>query len=65
MSDAGRKDFSDKVASAVKPDSQKGTFEKAGDKVTDTFDNAVGDATPEGDKTVFQKASDAIFGDKK
>lgn len=65
MSDAGRKDISDKISSAVKPDSQKGTFELAKDKVTDTADSAVGDNTRSGDKSFLQQASDAVFGDKK
>lgn len=65
MSDAGRKDISDKIASAVKPDSQKGTAELAKDKVTDTVDNAVGDHSRSGDKSFLQQASDAVFGEKK
>lgn len=65
MSDAGRKDISDKVSSAVKPDSQKSTFELAKDKVTDTIDNFVGDNSRSGDKSATQQASDAVFGEKK
>lgn len=65
MSDAGRKDISDKIASAVKPDEQKGTFELGKDKVTDKLDNAVGDNTRSGDKSILQQASDAVFGEKK
>lgn len=65
MSDTGRKDISDKIASAVKPDDQKGTFELAKDKVTDGVDNAVGDNTRQGDKSFLQQASDAVFGEKK
>lgn len=65
MSDAGRKDISDKISSAVKPDDQKSTFELGKDKVTDTVDNAVGDNTRSGDKSFLQQASDAVFGDKK
>lgn len=65
MSDTGRKDFTDKVASAVKPDSQKGTFELGKDKVTDKVDNTIGDNTRQGDKSFLQQASDAVFGEKK
>lgn len=65
MSDAGRKDISDKISSAIKPDEQKGTFELGKDKVTDTLDNAVGDNTRSGDKSFLQQASDAVFGEKK
>lgn len=65
MSDTGRKDISDKVESAVKPDSQKSTLDKAKDTVTDKADNLVGDNTRSGDKSFVQQASDAIFGEKK
>lgn len=65
MSDAARKDVSDKVSSAVKPDSQKSTIELAKDKVTDTVDNLVGDNSRSGDKSVTQQASDSVFGEKK
>lgn len=64
MSDAGRKDISDKISSSLKPDSQKGTFELAKDKVTDNVDNFVGDNTRSGDKSFLQQASDAVFGTK-
>lgn len=65
MSDLGRKDISDKVSSAVKPDSQKSTPEQFKDKVTDKVDNAAGHATSDNDKSFVQQASDAIFGEKK
>lgn len=65
MSDTGRKDISDKISSAVKPDSQKSTTELAKDKVTDTVDNTVGDNSRSGDKSYLQQASDAVFGEKK
>lgn len=65
MTDAGRKDLSDKISSSVKPDSQKGSVELAKDKVTDSLDNAVGDNTRSGDKSFLQQASDAVFGEKK
>ncbi|ODV78057.1 heat shock protein 9/12 [Suhomyces tanzawaensis NRRL Y-17324] len=65
MSDLGRKDISDKVQSAVTPDSQKSTLGSAKDKVTDSVDNAIGDNTSSKDKSFVQQASDAIFGEKK
>lgn len=65
MSDLGRKDISDKIESAVKPDSQKSTIEKGKDSVTDKVDNFVGDNTRSGDKSFIQQASDAVFGEKK
>ncbi|QBM86455.1 Heat shock protein 9/12 [Metschnikowia aff. pulcherrima] len=65
MSDTGRKSVGDKIESAVKPDSQKGTGELLKDKVTDNVDNAVGDNTRSGDKSFLQQASDAVFGEKK
>lgn len=58
MSDFGRKDFSDKVAETVKPDSQKSTLEKAGESVTDAFDSAGSKVQPNSDKGVFQKGAD-------
>ena len=65
MSDTGRKDISDKIESAVKPDSQKSTLDKGKDTITDKVDNFVGDNTRSGDKSFVQQASDAIFGEKK
>lgn len=65
MSDLGRKDISDKIESAVKPNSEKSTPEHFSDKVTDKLDNAIGDNTSNKDKSFVQQASDAIFGDKK
>lgn len=65
MSDLGRKDISDKISSAVKPDSEKSTLEKGKDTVTDKLDNTVGDNTRGGDKSFVQQASDAVFGEKK
>ncbi|CAL9728125.1 12 kDa heat shock protein [Monosporozyma unispora] len=59
MSDAGRKDFSDKAKESLKPDSQKGYMEKGKEYVTDAADKVAGAAQPEKDKGVFQGASDA------
>lgn len=65
MSDFGRQSVGDKVASAVKPDSEKSTPEHLKDKVVGSVDNAAGKATPEEDKSILQKASDAVFGESK
>lgn len=65
MTDTGRQGFTDKVESAVKPDSQKSTFESAKDTVLGKADSAAAKATPEEDKSFAQKASDAIFGESK
>lgn len=62
MSDPGRKPIGDKVESALKPDEQKNTAELLKDKVTDTFDNFIGDNTRDGDKSFVQQASDKVFG---
>ncbi|KAI5369649.1 Putative Heat shock protein 9/12 [Septoria linicola] len=58
MSDSLRQDTTDKVASAVKPDSQKSTTESLGDKAKGTGDSVAGKAQPEGEKSTFQQASD-------
>jgi hypothetical protein len=65
MSDFGRQSVGDKVSAAVKPDSEKSTPEHLKDKVAGSVDNAAGHGTPEEDKSILQKASDAVFGDSK
>lgn len=65
MSDFGRQSVGDKVSAAVKPDSEKSTPEHLKDKVTGSVDNAAGHGTAEEDKSILQKASDAVFGDSK
>lgn len=59
MSDTGRKNFSDKAAEALKPDSQKGYMEKGKEYVTDAADKVGAAVQPEQDKGVFQGATDA------
>ncbi|SCV99966.1 LAFE_0B06458g1_1 [Lachancea fermentati] len=59
MSDAGRKDFSDKIQEKVKPDSEKGYVEKGKEYVTDAADKAAGKLQPEENKGVFQGVSDS------
>lgn len=38
MTDAGRKDFSDKAQEKMTPDSSKSTLDKAGESITDAGD---------------------------
>lgn len=64
MSDLGRKDFDDKLKSKITPNSEKSNLENAKDHVTDKLDSVAGKATRDEDKSLAQKASDAIFGDK-
>lgn len=59
MSDAGRKDFSDKAKESLKPESQKGYVEKGKEYVTDAADKVSGAVQPEENKGVLQGASDA------
>lgn len=58
MTDAGRKDFSDKLAETVKPDSNKGAFEKAGESITNTADSVAGSLQPNEDKGFLQRGAD-------
>lgn len=60
MSDAGRKNLSDKVSESVKPDSQKSYLEKGKEYVTDTADSAARKATPDSGKSFGQQVQDAI-----
>merc|ERR1712110_51768 len=62
MSDLGRQSYTDKVTSAVKPDSQKSTTEHVGDKVTGTYDRAADALQPQSDKSTTQKAGDHVRG---
>lgn len=59
MSDAGRKDFSDKFSEKVKPDSQKTYLEQGKETVTDAADRVAGAVQPEHDKGVAQGVHDA------
>lgn len=59
MSDAGRKDFSEKLSEKAKPDSQKSYMEQGKEKVTDAADRVAGAMQPEEDKGVAQGVHDA------
>lgn len=58
MSDAGRKPFSDKVSEAIKPESEKGTFESAKETVTDKLDDFAGKNVPDNQKSAGQTLAD-------
>ncbi|KAF8201559.1 heat shock protein 9/12-domain-containing protein [Pholiota molesta] len=60
MSDTGRQSFTDKASSAMKPDSQKGTFEQASDKIKGTMDSAAGSMQPNSQKSGSQKMGDSM-----
>ncbi|KAG6889899.1 hypothetical protein C0992_003692 [Termitomyces sp. T32_za158] len=46
MSDNNRQSFTDKAGSALKPDSEKGTFEKASDSIKGNMDSLASSAQP-------------------
>ncbi len=60
MSDTGRKGFSDKLNETVTPDSQKNTFDKAKEGVTDQADKLGSKAQPNSEKSYAQQASDKL-----
>ncbi|KAF8163456.1 heat shock protein 9/12-domain-containing protein [Crassisporium funariophilum] len=62
MSDAGRQSFTDKAGSAMKPDSQKGTFEQAGDKLKGTADSMASSMQPNSQKSGSQRLGDTASG---
>ncbi|CZT22931.1 uncharacterized protein RCC_08639 [Ramularia collo-cygni] len=62
MTDNLRQGAGDKLASAAKPESQKGVVEKATDAVKSAGDSVAGTAQPESQKSVGQKASDTVSG---
>ncbi|CCD26106.2 lipid-binding protein HSP12 NDAI_0G03290 [Naumovozyma dairenensis CBS 421] len=59
MSDPGRKDFSQKIGETVKPDSEKSTWEKGKETVTDTTDKLAGKLQPEENKGLGQGINDS------
>ncbi|KAF5325640.1 hypothetical protein D9611_000312 [Ephemerocybe angulata] len=64
MSDLGRQSFTDKAGSAMKPDSQKGVFEQAGDAVKGKTDSAASTLQPQHEKSTTQKAGDTFSGNQ-
>lgn len=55
----GRKDLSTQASEALKPESQKGVFEKAGETITNAVDSVVGAGQPQQEKSTSQKVGDA------
>ncbi|TRM62603.1 heat shock protein 9/12-domain-containing protein [Schizophyllum amplum] len=62
MSQPGRQDFSDKAASAMKPDSQKTATEQVGDYAKGTADSLASTMQPNDQKSGTQRAGDAMSG---
>ncbi|KAJ8100928.1 heat shock protein 9/12-domain-containing protein [Lipomyces tetrasporus] len=62
MSDAGRKNVSDKVSETVTPDSQKSYAEQMKEQVTGTYDRAARHLQPEESKSSSQSATDTVTG---
>lgn len=60
MSDAGRKPFSDKVSEAIKPESEKSTFEKGKESVTNTLDGFAAKNIPDNQKSFGQSVADNV-----
>lgn len=59
MSDAGRKNFSDKLNEGLTPDSQKSTWDKGKEFVTDETDKLAGKFQGEENKGVAQGMHDS------
>lgn len=62
MTDNLRQGAGDKLASSVKPESQKGVTEKASDAAKSVGDSIAGTAQPESEKSAGQKISDSVSG---
>ncbi|CAD6914061.1 unnamed protein product, partial [Tilletia controversa] len=58
MSDTGRRDISDQLASNVKPDSQKSFVEQGKEKL----DSLASSAQPQSEKSTTQKIGDSVSG---
>ncbi|OCK81329.1 putative chaperone/heat shock protein Hsp12 [Lepidopterella palustris CBS 459.81] len=58
MSDAGRKDWSDKMKEGITPDSSKSSQQKVKEAVTDTGDKIARGVQPDHDKSTGQEISD-------
>ena len=59
MSDAGRKNFSDKVTESITPESQKTFGDKAKESVTDAADKFAANVTPNDQKSFGQTVADS------
>jgi len=58
--DTGRQSLTDKATSALKPDSEKTTTEKWGDKAKGTSDSVASSLQPQSEKSGSQKAGDTL-----
>ncbi|KAK6197418.1 heat shock protein 9/12-domain-containing protein [Scheffersomyces amazonensis] len=58
MTDLGRKNLSDKLNESVTPDSQKTTYDKAKETVTDKLDSFAARNTPDNQKSFSQTVAD-------
>ncbi|GFZ49088.1 hypothetical protein JCM24511_06838 [Saitozyma sp. JCM 24511] len=65
MSDTGRQSLTDKVGSAVKPDSEKTYLEQATDFVKGKADSVASAVQPQQEKSTTQKIGDAVTGDNR
>ncbi|BEJ17437.1 hypothetical protein CspHIS471_0608380 [Cutaneotrichosporon sp. HIS471] len=63
MSDHGRRDFTDKIAAKLKPESRKTVAEGTGDKIAGKLDAVASRMQPQHHKSVGQKISDAFSKD--
>ncbi|KAH9819370.1 chaperone/heat shock protein [Teratosphaeria destructans] len=64
MTDAGRKDISDKIGDKITPDSQKSTIDKAGDALSGVGDKAQRDLIPDSQKSGTQSTMDKMSREK-
>ncbi|GIJ83292.1 hypothetical protein Asppvi_002111 [Aspergillus pseudoviridinutans] len=64
MSDTGRKDFSTKAKEEITPDSQKSTWDKVKETVSDATDRVTGSAQGDSQKSYTQQAYDSMRGEK-
>ncbi|KAK9323592.1 heat shock protein 9/12-domain-containing protein [Lipomyces orientalis] len=62
MTDAGRKNVSDKVSDTVTPDSQKSYAEQMKEQVTGAYDKAARGLQPEESKSTSQSRIDTVIG---
>jgi len=60
MSDAGRKDFSQKMKEGMQPDSTKSTADKVGETFTDTTDKVARGVVPDSNKSDQQSFADKV-----
>ena len=59
MSDFGRKGLGEQAQEKITPDSQKSTFDKAGESVSGLGDKVASSVQPEGQKSTTQKLGDS------